>query len=145
MIFLNLFYRGPCFGPWVAKSRTRLSDWTELNWTLRLVISPRIRVLFSGDWCIEAKIWSLVSSLLWGITSFQPSQRAELDYQFFKNIFLFPSKSFALFMPIYNLPIFISAPVYIKSYVFVPIQAIPTRWFFPLFLICSLFSWLHYY
>ena len=32
---------------WVTKSRTRLSDWTELNWAL----SFRERVILVGYWC----------------------------------------------------------------------------------------------
>ena len=59
-------------------------------------------------------------------------------------MFLFPSKSFALFMHIYiyipiymhiyiYIPIFISTSVYIKTHVFVSVQGIPTQWFFFLF------------
>ena len=45
----------------VAKSRTRLSDWTELNWTERLSLSWDIMTLWTETWLFQIKMQWIIN------------------------------------------------------------------------------------
>ena len=56
-----------CCSPWGCKSRTRLSDWTELNWTSLHIV----RIKWGKMW---KKIPSVVHAILFGLVFFPPLQ-----------------------------------------------------------------------
>ena len=55
----------------VAKSRTRLSDWTELNWITKIQIKTKIQFL-NSKWCYPIHL--LLYSLVWGLNDFKWSE-----------------------------------------------------------------------